>query len=107
MKVMIKKNWSFILMLLVVGVCIVKTTTYKRASIRYSIIPVNAGWGYNIIKNDSVYIHQPFIPTIAGSKVFITKTDAANVAALVVQKLKQKKNPAVYLHELDSCDVTY
>jgi hypothetical protein len=64
------------------------------------------GWGYEIRTNDSVYIHQPYMPAVSGMKAFRTESDARTIGNLVIEKIKQRKIPSVSLHELDSCGIS-
>ena len=64
------------------------------------------GWGYDIYVNDSIFVKQPYIPSIAKKSSFITKDYATKTALLVVQKIRNKKiPPTISKHELDSLGV--
>ena len=63
-------------------------------------------YGYNIIMDSHVFIHQPSIPSIAGNKGFTTKEQAQRVASLVVYKLTHNiMPPSVTPKELDSLGI--
>lgn len=62
----------------------------------------NGGFGYIIKLRGQVIIKQENIPAISSEISFKTESDALKTAGLVVQKIKQKKVPAVTLQELDS-----
>jgi len=63
--------------------------SYKNQTISYKIIDGKSQtYGYNIFINDSLFIHQPVIPCIAGNKGFKSKAEARKVAILVVQKIR-------------------
>ena len=51
------------------------------------------GYGYNIIMDSHVFIHQPSIPSLAGNKGFNKKEQAEKVAELVVYKLNHNIMP--------------
>ena len=53
----------------------------------------NDTWGYDILKNDKVFIHQPSIPGKMGNQGFITKEMAFSVAELVVKKIRNGESP--------------
>ncbi len=65
------------------------------------------GWGYDIVKNDSIIIHQNVIPGIAGRKGFSDKEEAEKTAILVLKKIKNKAFPIITLRELDSMHIHY
>ncbi len=52
-----------------------------------------SGWGYDILENNAVRIHQPHIPAIPGNNGFSSEQDALKAADLVIQKLVQGINP--------------
>lgn len=64
------------------------------ATINYEIINAPEGtFGYDIIVNGKVMIHQTNIPGMPGLKGFASRDDAARVAVLVMDKLKNKQMP--------------
>ncbi len=64
------------------------------------------GYGYNVIMDSHVFIHQPSIPSIAGNKGFRSKEQAEKVATLVVYKLTHNiMPPSVTPKELDSLGI--
>lgn len=100
--------------LLVVVFITVYLSQAKKNSTNNNILPVESatfkvagGWGYNILVDQKIFIHQEEIPAIGGNKVFIKKEDAENTAALIVQKISNKKVPSVSKGELDSMRVKY
>lgn len=50
----------------------------------------NRGYGFDILLNGKVYIHQPIIPCWQGVQHFITEQDAVSVAAFITNKLRLK-----------------
>jgi len=66
----------------------------KESTISYKLIPaVNNTWGYDIIVDNHVKIHQPSIPGLPGNEGFKTKAGAEKVARLVISKLKKGEMP--------------
>lgn len=72
-----------------------------------SAFVVKGGWGYNILVDNKIFIHQEFIPSISGYQPFHSKGDAEKTAELQTQKLVHKKVPSVSIHELDSLHIAY
>jgi hypothetical protein len=60
------------------------------------------GWGYDILTKDKLYIHQPYMPVIAGDVPFPQKKAAKKTAVLMIKKLKEHKVPSVSKEELQS-----
>lgn len=64
------------------------------------------GFGYDILRNDALYIHQPNIPAVAGDAGFSSAQNAQKTAKLVVYKIQHHiLPPTVSIHELDSLGV--
>lgn len=75
-------------------------------SIKIKIFKTETGWGYDIIINQRLYIHQSNIPALGGNQSFKTNTDAKKVAALVKQKIKNNIiPPTITINELDSLNI--
>jgi len=60
------------------------------------------GWGYDILKKDNVYIHQPFIPAVEGEVPFPDRKSAKKTGRLVIKKIRNKESPAVTKEEIQS-----
>jgi hypothetical protein len=80
---------------------------HPKDAYRVAVFKTGDGWGYRIESKEKVYIEQPFIPAIEGTYTFKTKEEAMRTGSLVLQKLKDGKNPAVYRQELDSLQISY
>lgn len=66
----------------------------------YNIIPAAGNtYGYGIFINGRKVIEQLTIPTKQGNRGFANRNDAAIVAALVVQKIKQGQMPPTVSEE--------
>jgi hypothetical protein len=59
------------------------------------------GWGYDILVNDSILIHQESIPVLQANQVFKNKEQAEQTAELVVRKLKKGLHPTLTKFDLD------
>jgi hypothetical protein len=68
--------------------------THKNASYTYTIISApNKTWGYDILMEKRLFIHQTSAPGLPGNEGFKTKTNAEKVAKLVIEKLKKGEMP--------------
>lgn len=74
----------------------------RDISLTYKIFHSNGGWGYDILVNDSVKIHQDFMPAHAEKKAFPGQDQAVAAAKLVIKKLKAGKSPAISPDELQT-----
>ncbi len=67
-----------------------------------------SGFGYNVLVDNKIFVHQPSIPSIPGNKTFDTKEKAELVANLVAMKLKNNiMPPSISKTELDSLQILY
>ena len=48
----------------------------------------DTGWGYNILIDDKIYVHQPHIPAIPGNRGFKSQEKALFVGNAVLTKVK-------------------
>lgn len=63
--------------------------------------PPLKGFGYDILHNGSVYVHQPHIPAIPGQRDFDTEQQALAVGNLMADKIrKNTMPPSVSVEEL-------
>lgn len=75
--------------------------TVEEAVFRIDIIPVgNGSYGYDIVKNGRLIVHQPYIPATQGWEGFSTEQDARRVADTVVARLKRHETPNITIEEL-------
>ena len=71
-------------------------------NIGYTTFKSNRGWGYNIIVNDTIVIHQHIMPAVPTSHGFTTEKQAALAAEIIVTKLINKQLPAITTTELSN-----
>ncbi|MES2372169.1 MAG: DUF4907 domain-containing protein [Bacteroidota bacterium] len=107
---MIKKNWAYLLFifaLILFAFTRLKSKGDHGDKINISLVTFHApaGWGYDVYANDSVYIHQEYIPAIEGRKGFHSEEEANTIGRLVISKMKYGKFPVISLLELDSCEI--
>ena len=80
---------------------------YSQKKIEYFIINVPQDqFGYYIMIDGSMYIEQKTIPAIEGHEGFRTKEDAAKIANLVIQKIREGEiPPTVTIEDLVSNNI--
>jgi Domain of unknown function (DUF4907) len=111
---MIKGKYIFLIACLLIviaaiGFSVKRDTIASKDLVKVdtSTFPVKGGWGYNILVDNKIFIHQEFIPSISGYEAFRTRQDAEKIAEYQTQKMLQKKVPSVSVHELDSLQISY
>jgi len=109
---MIKRYWVVILFLVSLIVFLISRyyNHQKEAGnvshLKAQTFQTSYGWGYDVMINDSVFIHQEFIPGVPGKQGFKTELQALSVGNLVVKKMNERKGfPTVNPKELDSLGV--
>lgn len=63
-------------------------TVKKTARLQTVVFSVSNGWGYDILVDDSVIIHQESIPSYGNGWAFPEKQQAQQAANLVLKKLR-------------------
>jgi preprotein translocase subunit SecD len=71
----------------------------KEIPVSSKVFQGTYGWGYEILVNDTVYIHQDIIPSLPGKTGYLQKEQAEAAAQLVVNKLKSGQSPRVTTFE--------
>ena len=72
----------------------------------YHSLKLNDGWGYEVLVDKKVYIHQDCIPAISAYKKFVSEEEALKIAGTVVARIKQGHPPAVTLKDINDAHIT-
>lgn len=95
-----KRNLTLIALFLIIIVLAI--TFIKRGhSYALQVYPSGEGWGYDILKNDKILIHQPFIPAMEGERPFANRRAARQTGRLVMKKIRGREFPSVTREELE------
>ena len=79
---------------------------YSVTLFQIDSLNANSGYGYDILIDDSRFIHQTNIPSVQGNETFANKKQAESVANLMVYKLEHNiMPPSVSKKELDSLHI--
>ena len=79
---------------------------YADSEITAKIFKEGNGFGYDILIDDALYVHQPTIPAIGGNQTFKSSSDAQRAADLVISKIRQGiLPPTVSIEELQTIGV--
>jgi len=90
---------SAVLIAAVVAVGIIKSKASTRFDSR--VFKVVNGWGYDILVNDTVVIHQESVPVLENQQPFQKSEEAMQTAQLVIQKLKNGEPPSLTKFDLE------
>jgi hypothetical protein len=101
---MIKNKLVIIILGIAVGAAVVYFFQNKKETqqLSYQLFKTDKGWGYDILVNKTVYIHQDNVPVINRSKGFDTQQQAQQAAMLVINKVKVKKAPVLDKSEVEN-----
>ncbi len=81
-------------------------TSYSTQFFLIDSINPKRGFGYNILVDGTIFIHQASIPAIPGNNTFSSKEEAEKVANLMIHKLRNNiMPPSISKHELDSLNI--
>lgn len=72
-----------------IKICTFKVDIYTSDSDTNS----NDAWGYDILLNGKLYVHQLCIPAVDGNKCFNSETDARRTADIVAEKIRNNIFP--------------
>lgn len=73
---------------------------HERLKVEVKPFKTNNGWGYNIMVDNKIFIHQENIPAFAGNQSFTSKDDAIKTANLVIKKLVAGNFPSLSAEEI-------
>ena len=113
---MIKKSYIFVFAFIILLVIAYSFRTFKKSDEKVNdrmlkvesvAIHTSAGWGYNILVDHKIFIHQEFIPAITGTKPFLTQEDAMKTADLAIEKLKNGKLPSITKADLIALKISF
>jgi Domain of unknown function (DUF4907) len=74
---------------------------HRQSKFAYEVFHAQKGWGYDILVNDSLVIHQENMPVISLLKGFDSKEQAEKTALLVIKKLQQNNLPTLTKFEIE------
>lgn len=77
---------------------------WKKEHVMVELHPIQTpkGWGYDILADGRIFIHQPVIPAIPGDTGFRTKEDALAVGQKVYDRIMAGKMPMVTAKEVQA-----
>ena len=83
------------------------TNAYAHTKLTYKIFDApNHTYGYDVLADGGLMIHQKSIPAMPGNEGFKTKADASKVAQLVISKIKKgEMPPTVTIEEMKKLKV--
>lgn len=80
-----------------------ETNPYLNSNIEIKTFEESMGWGYDILIDGEIYVHQPNIPALPGENGFETEVHARAVAELMVSKIRNNiLPPSVSVEEVNA-----
>jgi hypothetical protein len=74
----------------------------KNHQLSYKLFYTKTGWGYNILVDTSIVIHQEIIPAAQTQKGFANSLQAGAAAELVIEKIMKHQSPSLNLAEVQT-----
>ncbi len=71
----------------------VGASPYLNSNIEIKTFQGEKGWGYDILIDGVVYVHQPSMPALPGDNGFKTEAQAKAVAELMILKIRDNILP--------------
>ncbi|MEO8415510.1 MAG: DUF4907 domain-containing protein [Ginsengibacter sp.] len=95
--------------LMIIGFSIKTNEKNDEEMLLVESVPVQSatGWGYDILVDHKIFIHQEYIPAIVGEKVFLSKEEAMRTAGLAIEKLKKGKLPTITKSDLSALKISF
>jgi len=99
---MISKRSLLIFALFLAIVLITVILTGRGHFYEVELFKSEQGWGYDIVKDKRIYIHQPYMPVVEGQVPFSTRQSARKTGRLVVKKIRNRESPALSREEIEA-----
>ena len=99
---MIERKKAIILALFAIITGVLITLAVRGHFYDVEIYKSGDGWGYDILKKEKVYIHQPFVPAVEGEVPFPDRKSAKETGRLVIKKIRNNESPALTKKEVQS-----
>src|ERR1700730_7793939 len=98
-------KFLFPVLLLLIGIPTIhyfKNKKKDRENVFVQVKPIQTsyGWGYNILTDGKIYIHQEFVPALPGKQSFKSKDEALKVGHKVLSKISANQLPTITVEEL-------
>ncbi|MFT3935620.1 MAG: DUF4907 domain-containing protein [Chitinophagaceae bacterium] len=108
------KNYAWVWLVSLIMLVTASVILYKKKQAANDLLPVDLrafnmpdGWGYEILVDKKVYIHQDCIPAINTYKRFSTEADALLIGRKVVEKIKHGQKPSITEKEITESHIRY
>ena len=69
-------------------------------SYQWRVFEGNCGWGYDILVNDSLLIHQESVPVLSGNCGFAKRSWAEKAATAIINKMENGQAPQLTSFDL-------
>jgi hypothetical protein len=76
-------------------------TMRQKPPVESRVFAGHRGWGYDILVNDTVFIHQESVPGLGGNAGFPRREQAVRMSKLIINKMRSGQFPAVTTFELE------
>lgn len=89
---MIKRSYIIIALGTLIALILIISLKRRPANdLAYQVFTTERGWGYDILVNGKIRIHQDIIPGSMRNEGYATEAEARTAAALFISQVKVKK----------------
>ena len=96
-----KKAWLILTGSLITAILLFFMIRWQtRPEFTWRVIKNDSGWGYEILMNEQIFIHQDYLPVISDNRLLTDSITADRLASSVASKLSAGLSPALSEEEL-------
>ena len=105
MRTIIKSNGFIIAAAVIISAVIFifgrpQSKTNNKHQFSYTTFNQASGWGYEVLVDGRIFIHQDYVPVLAAKQGFSKKKYAEEAAGLVIKKLQHNQLPTLTTNDL-------
>jgi Domain of unknown function (DUF4907) len=109
-KYLIVTSVSIVMLLTASAVMIIKNkkaTGNKLLPVALHSFKMRDGWGYEVLVDNKLFVHQDCIPAISSFKKFTTESEALAIGNRVVDKITHGHKPTITVQEINEAHIHY
>lgn len=79
----------------------------QKPAVKAQCFLAASGWGYDILVNGKLLIHQVSVPAISGDRGFEKKEQAEQAASLIINKIENGREPTLTTFDVQKIVTEY
>jgi hypothetical protein len=112
---LLSQKWVTVFLIIAIGLALAGGYWLKKkrekeknrdyVELELQAIQTPGGWGYDIMADKKLYIHQDIIPVWPGRHSFRTKEQALSIGQKVMDRINRRQLPDVTLQDLEEAGI--